>query len=209
MHRHLEKTNREKYFRKVGIDPDRVVTADLAHGAKIVCVSNEAAGTTIVGADGLMTNTTNLFLSATAADCFLVYFYDPVARVVGIVHAGWRGLLAGVVRSMVQTMISNFRIDARNVLVGIGPGIRECHFEISPDDKIKYNAYSDFVLRRNDKIFVDLPGIIKTQLQEYMIPKEYIEDNGACTFCEEKEYFSYRRDKPKEVQPMVGYVGLT
>ena len=105
-------------------------------------------------------------------------------------------------------MVTNFKTDTQDILVGIGPGIRKCHFEISPGDKIKYGAYPDFVLERDNKIFIDLAGIIKTQLQDNGILKEHIEDSGVCTYCEEKEYFSYRRDKPKEVQPMVGYIGL-
>jgi len=208
MHRRLERSNREKYFRKIGISPDRVVTAVLAHGAKVALVSGKAAGTTADDADGLITDEKDLFLSVTAADCFILYFSDPAKNVVGIVHVGWRGLLAGIVKNIVQAMVTNFKTDTQDILVGIGPGIRKCHFEISPGDKIKYGAYPDFVLERDNKIFIDLAGIIKTQLQDNGILKEHIEDSGVCTYCEEKEYFSYRRDKPKEVQPMVGYIGL-
>jgi polyphenol oxidase len=208
MHRHLEKKNREKYFNIIGIDPMRVVTADAVHGANVAVVSDEEAGTMIVKTDGLVTDSKNLFLSATAADCFLLFFYDPMKNTVGIAHAGWRGLIAGVIENTIDALIKNFGTAPENILASISPGIRKCHFEISRADKEKFFKYPDFVLEKNDKIFVDLPGIIKIKLQSKNITIAHTEDSGICTYCNEKEYFSYRRDKPKDVQVQVGYIGL-
>lgn len=208
MHRYLEKRNREKYFSVIGIDPARVITADLVHGANTVAVSDEEAGTMIVKTDGLVTDTRDLFLSATAADCFLIFFYDPVKNSVGIAHAGWRGLLAGVVENTVDALVKKFGAVSRDLLAGVSPGIRKCHFEISQTDKEKFREYPDFIFEKDGKIFVDLPGIIKTKLRNENISPNHTEDSNMCTYCNEKEYFSYRRDKPKSLQVQVGYIGL-
>ena len=208
MHRHFEKGNRERYFQKIGIDSARVVTSDLVHGAGVVIVSDEEAGTMVADTDGLITNTKNLFLSATGADCFILYLYDPEKNAIGITHAGWRGLLAGIVKNATNAMVLNFGTVPQKLLVGIGPGIRQCHFEISRENKNKYEKYPELVLERDGKCFVDLPGIIKLHFREGGVKDWHIEDSNVCTYCDENEYFSYRRDKPKEVEPMVGHIGL-
>lgn len=208
LNRHLEKNNRKKYFREIKVDPDRVVTADLIHGANVVSVSDKEAGTMITKTDGLVTGSKNLFLSATAADCFLLYFYDPSKNIIGIAHAGWRGLLADVVENTIDALIKNFDVAPKNILVGISPGIRKCHFEISSIDKKKFNKYYDFIFEKDGKVFVSLPDIIKAKLLNRDIFAEQIEDSNTCTYCNERDYFSYRRDKPKDVQVQVGYIGL-
>jgi len=208
MSRRLEKGNRNSYFRKEAIDPQNVVTADLIHGGKIEKVTGIQAGTYISNSDGLTTDTKNLFLSATGADCSLLYFYDHENKAIGITHVGWRGLLAGVVVNTVKSFTENFASSPENLLVGISPGIRSCHFKISSSDTIKYKEYPDFIFERGDKTFIDLVGIIKSQLFRKGVSEKNIEDSGICTYCNEQDFFSYRRDKPKEVQPMVGYIGL-
>lgn len=208
MNRRLEKDNRKKYFTSINIDSGRVVTADLVHGASVVEVSNKEAGTMIAKTDGLVTDSKNLFLSATAADCFLLYFYDPMKNVVGIAHAGWRGLLAGVVDNVISALIKNFSLVSQDIIVSISPGIRECHFEISPKDRGKFEEYAKFILERDNKVFVSLPDIIKNKLSNKGVLAEHIEDCNICTYCNEKDFFSYRRDKPNDVQVQVGYIGL-
>ena len=208
MHRHLEMENRVLYFRRMTINPSRVVTADLVHGGRVERVGDTAANTFISNSDGLITNTENLFLSATGADCFLLYFYDPKKNAVGITHVGWRGLLAGVVKNTAKAFVKSFDTSPQELLIGISPGIRACHFEISSSDKIQYQKYPSFIFERDNKVFVDLAGIIKSQLLDKGVLKKHIEDNGRCTYCNEEEFFSYRRDTPKEVQPMIGYIGL-
>ncbi len=208
MNRHTQKGNREAYFRKIGIDPERVVTADLIHGAKVEKVGKESGGKMIQGADSLVANGKKLFVSATGADCFLLYFCDPVKQVAGIAHSGWRSLLSGVVKNTLEVMICDFGSSSRDILAGISPGIGKCHFEISPDDKIKYKNYPKFILERNEKIYIDLPGIAKLQLKQGGILEENIADSGICTYCDKENYFSFRRDKPKEIQPMIGYIGF-
>ena len=208
MHRHFEKSNRERYFRKIGIAPDHVVTANLAHGANVAKVSEGVAGTMISDTDGLVTGTKNLFLSATSADCFLLYFYDPAKKAVGIAHGGWRGVLVGIVGNTVSAFEKNFHIDPKDLLVGVAPGIRECHFEIRPDHKKDFGAYAKHISLKNGKVFVNLSGIIIEQLRDAGILREHIEDSGICTHCETEKYFSYRRDKPEVPHLMIGYIGL-
>lgn len=83
--------NREIYFSQPGISLDRLVSADLVHGNNIQMVNKNQAGKIISNTDAIVTNTENLFLTITVADCFPVYFYEPVSKVVALAHIGWRG----------------------------------------------------------------------------------------------------------------------
>jgi copper oxidase (laccase) domain-containing protein len=93
--------------------------------------------------------------------------------------------------------------------VGIGPGIRKCHFDIKPENAQYYNTYPDVIERKENTIFVDLPAIIKTELNKNGVSVEYVEDNKLCTYCLEDTYFSYRRDKPQQVHAMIAYIGIS
>lgn len=207
MHRHLEKENRERYWRMIGIDPRWVVTADLNHGIGAVKVGEKEGGAMIPETDALVTKEKNVFLSATAADCALLYLYDPKKEIVGIAHAGWRGILKEMPKVIIRKMKDEFGSNLEDIYVGISPAIQKCHFKISPEDAELFKEYPRQILEE-DGVFVDLPGIIKTQLLAVGIQRKNIEDKGICTACEKNTYFSYRRDKPKDVQPMLGYIGM-
>lgn len=208
MSRHTETENRNKFFNQKNLDPQKVVTADLEHGNKVRLVGKSDAGKMIVSCDGLISDEKNLFLSATGADCFLLYFFDPVKNAIGIAHVGWRGLLSGIVENSVSAFGNNFQSNPADVLVGIGRGIRNCHFEISREDVGLFSNYPEQILNRSDNVFVDLPEIIKTKLLASGIKLENIEDCGECTSCLPDKYFSYRRDKPVRPEVMVGYIGM-
>ena len=145
-----------------------------------------------------------MLLTVTVADCFPVYFYDPKTKTIGIAHSGWRGTVGNIAGITIKAMGSS----AADILVGVGPGIQACHFEIKENILDNFVNYKYAVRRKGTKIFVDLPRIIKTQLPEAGILESNIENLGECTYCNKNSYFSYRRDKPRLVQAMIAYIGL-
>lgn len=209
MHRYTERANREKYFKANGINPEYVVTADSVHGAQTTVVSDKERGLIIAKTDSLITNSKNVFLAVTAADCFLLYFFDPLKEVIGLAHVGWRGLLNGVVENTIISLIKNFGVNSQNLLIGISPGIRQCHFEISSTDKEKFKEYSKFIFEKNDKTFISLSDIIKIKLLNKDVLTKHLEDSNVCTYCRDKEYFSYRRDHSEQTKVQVGFIGLS
>lgn len=202
----LNLENRKRFFEKVGIDKNRIIAAEIVHGNKVEIV-DKFSKDFITGADGLLTRDEDVFLSITVADCIPVFIYEPQAKIVGIAHCGWRGILAGVIESLIKK-ISEADGKIENLKIYLGPGINVCHFEISEDILDKFSNFSDFVIRKDGKIFVDLKGIIKKQLTELGINSENIEDNQECTMENEQKYFSFRRDKPEKVEAMVAVIGI-
>jgi polyphenol oxidase len=198
--------NREKFFAKQGIEVNRAVSAELVHKTKVVVI-DDVSQSIISGADALVTKEKNIFLSVTVADCLPVFFYDPVAKVIGITHAGWRGLIDGVIDKTLETL-KNCGAQTENIFAAFGPSIRECHFEIQADILPQFAKYEKYIFERDGKTFVDLEGIAKNQLQAAGIQEMNIETSSLCTFCEKEKFFSYRRDKPEKLQVMLAVIGM-
>lgn len=199
--------NRRRFAERAGFAYDRLVSAELTHGTHVHTATEEDAGTIIPSCDGLVTDVPGLILSVTGADCFPVYFVDPVERAVGIAHAGWRGITAGIVAATMQRFVE-FGADPAQLLVGIGPGIRACHFEINEDVFSHFSGFGEAVIERDDKTFADLPLMIRRALEREGVPPSNVEEMGECTFELVSKYFSRRRDREGELQAMMAYLTL-
>ncbi|KKP93036.1 MAG: hypothetical protein US25_C0030G0006 [Candidatus Moranbacteria bacterium GW2011_GWE1_36_7] len=201
----LNLENRKRFFQKIGISKNKIIAAEIVHGNKVEIV-NEASPGMVLGVDGLIAKSNNVFLSVTIADCIPVYFYEPRQKIIAIVHCGWRGIIDGVIENAMSKILE-LGSKAEDVNVAMGPGINACHFEIRDDVLEKFSNYSEFIVRRNEKIFIDLKGIIRKQLSDFNVVTENIEDNRECTM-ESDRYFSFRRDKPEKVEAMIAIIGI-
>ncbi|MFA6296708.1 MAG: peptidoglycan editing factor PgeF [Patescibacteria group bacterium] len=201
--------NRKKYFDIFGIDLKKVVMQNQVHGTHISLVSKKDCGkgvfspdSYIDNSDGLVTKDKNVFLVCYTADCLPVTFFDPKLKICGIAHSGWKGTLGNISGKM----IGEFKKMGSNVLdiiVYIGPAIGKCCYEVSEakDDRIKlfenlakeFKA-DNFVVKENDKIYLDLKRIVKTELLDSGVKNENIEISKICTSCDDK-FPSYHRDK--------------
>jgi polyphenol oxidase len=198
--------NRSKFFTSIG--PGPVVSTEIVHGNTPAIVSVAQNGRVIGGADGLVTADKNFYLTLTVADCFPVYFLDPAKNIVGLAHAGWRGILSGIISNILKTMTNGLKSNPRDILVAVGPGIQKHHFEIKRDILNKFRRYAEFA-ERDDKILVNLPGIIRRQILDFGVLNANIEVSDECTFCLSDKYFSFRRGGPQKIEAMAAYIGMT
>ena len=145
--------------------------------------------------DALVTSDNSLILGITTADCLPIIFYDPVNQVIGIAHAGWKGLVKGVIQNTVKKMIS---LGAQNKSIKsiIGPCIRVKSYEVNEEfvNKLK-TQYQRFAIRQTQKIYFDLPKLAKYILSESNISS--VHDIKKNTFLD-KNYFSFRESKKKK-----------
>lgn len=198
--------HRAAFFKKKEIGHHAVCR--LAHGTKIQKITPADDGQIIWNVDGLITRERDFFLCLTVADCLPVYFWDEEGQAVGIAHAGWRGLLAGILPKMVQAFRDEFSISPATLLAAIGPGIHQCHFEVKEDFLPEFEPYSEHVLRENDKIFVDLYGIAQEQLGKAGLLPQSVSETGECTYCLADKYFSHRREaKESPIDVQMAYIG--
>ncbi len=196
--------NRKRYFSKVGVDFNRIIFASLQHGNRVTVVDKSYLGKTISPSDALVTDKENICLAVTVSDCVPLFFYNKKG-VVGIAHAGWRGVVLNISGEVVKIMREKFSLNPKNIKVYIGPHLKKCHFEVQQDVLDKFKDYLHSIERKDGRIFISLEAILKKQLHNVGIPSENIETSPDCTHCSGK-YFSFRRDKPKSVTSQVAYI---
>ncbi len=201
--------NKKRFFKKLGITDDLVVSAGLVHGHKIKIVFAKDRGKTIAKTDGLITADKNIFLALTVADCLPIFLYDFKKEIIGLIHAGWRSLAKGIISSAIEKFISDFGSRPQNILAGIGPGIGSCHFEIKEDVLNKFKEFLPAALiERKNKTYLDLKKIAVSQLLESNLLREHIEISPECTYCLNKRYFSFRRDKSDPLETMLAVAAM-
>lgn len=201
----LTKRERLHFFRDLGVSIDRTTGCSLIHGTRVQQVdTGERRPLFFHHADGLYTLDVSRVLTITGADCFPLFAVDPVTRVVGLCHAGWRGAVDGILPELLTQMTKRLRALVENLLVVIGPGIRACHFEVKMD--VWSNVQEIYQIKREGKTFLDLPRLLTDQALEFGIQADHLEDTNVCTVCD-TSYFSYRRDKPREIEAQMAYLG--
>jgi purine-nucleoside/S-methyl-5'-thioadenosine phosphorylase / adenosine deaminase len=127
------------------------------------------------------------------ADCLPVLFCDRAGSVVAAAHAGWRGLLAGVLESAVGAM----KVDATNILAWLGPAIGAQCFEVGAEVQEAFiaadpSASLAFTPKAGDKWLCDIYLLARQRLQRLGITG--ISGGESCTVSEPWRFFSYRRD---------------
>jgi YfiH family protein len=190
----------ENHRRALGVlalRPNEVVSPYQVHGARVGLVGRAHAGTVQAATDALVTAEPEVPVLMRFGDCTPILFFDPVQRVVGMAHAGWRGVVAGSAAATVRTMVQRLGCDPGDVWVGIGPTIGPCCYEVGAEvaEAVKSACLpgTDVTRRVNGRLHLDLPGAVRAQLQA--IGVERIEDAGLCTACRVDEFFSHRAER--------------
>ncbi len=157
--------------------------------------------------DGLITNKENIFLCTTSADCTSILLYDPVKKVVGNIHSGWRGTLKKIGQKAVKKMITEFHSRPEDIICFICPHIRKCHFEVEEDVMNMFKKEFSYTKRLNDiialgrrkenvqKYNIDTTLINYIILEEVGIKEKNIVDSGICTVCKSQYFHSHRAEK--------------
>ncbi len=149
-------------------------------------------------ADGVFTDKRGFVISVRTADCLPIFLYD--SKVVALLHAGWRGLLAGIINRFFAEVRDFDKVSAKAV---IGPAIGPCCFSVGPEVAILFNSgYSE---RRFGKLFMDLGRFAVDALAESGI--KYIYRYEHCTACEPAIYHSFRQEGVKTGQ-MLAFMSL-
>ena len=162
---------------------------DQEHG---VCVRNvDGFDGDIDRCDGLVTSERGVRLWVRTADCLPILMSDEVLGIIGILHAGWRGVLGGILKVGVKKFLEEYGSKARDLKVSIGPGIRGCCYEVSKDVA---SGFGYGVIERKGRIFLDLgEEMIGQALELGMDRGKILTRSYRCTACH-GEYWSYRRD---------------
>jgi hypothetical protein len=197
--------NRKKFFVGLGLESSNAVLAGLSHSNNVTIVGEGERGQRIENTDGLITNVPGVILTITSADCLPIFFFDKEKGVIGLAHAGWRGVESNIVSKVIEKMKSELGSKHENITVKIGPHIKSCHFEIKEDLVEKFSKYKNFMTISNGVVRLDLSSVVREQLKVEGVKSGNIDVGDECTYCLPDKYDSFRRDKPKNVEVMVSY----
>ena len=159
------------------------------HSSKCIDAANIDS---IIEADASFTSKVGVVCAIMTADCLPVFISNKDGTMVGLAHAGWRGLISGVI----ENLIKSFNSDGDNLLVHLGPAISKESFEVGEEVRRLYlaenNNFERSFMTKNNKIFLDLYDAARVILDGFQI--ESISGGDRCTFRESSDFFSYRRD---------------
>jgi polyphenol oxidase len=149
-------------------------------------------------ADALLSDKKELLLSVRVADCVPILLASADGRAVAAVHAGWRGIMLGVIPAALGAMRERYGVAPGKLLAAIGPCISAEHFEVGPEvaDAFDKADLSHAVIRTGfPKPHIELARACAAQLERAGVPAGSIDRTDRCTYRDADEFFSHRRDK--------------
>lgn len=145
-------------------------------------------------ADASFTVQANVVCAVLTADCLPVLVCAADGRVVGVAHAGWRGLAAGVIEALVAPMRQQ---TAAPMMAWLGPAIGPAVFQVGPEVRQVFvdhdpAAVADFIADDTDRFRADLFGLARRRLRAAGIDQVF--GGGLCTASSLERFYSYRRE---------------
>jgi polyphenol oxidase len=205
--------NRHRMAAGFGASLEDFVFARQVHGAEVRVVGQADRGSgafglddAIAGADALVTGTPGVVLAILTADCVPIVLHDPVAGVLGCVHAGWRGTVAGVTAAALAAMQA---LGSRpsDVIAGIGPAVAAARYQVGPEVRLAVTqafgpAAASFIRpdTHPDRWLLDLWAANRHALVEVGVPAPQIHTTtlptGPISLADPGHFFSDRTARP-------------
>lgn len=167
------------------------------HGAEAVEVT---AAREAVSADALITKIPELACCVLTADCLPVFFAARNGKEVAVAHAGWRGLVAGILENTVEKLST----PAEELLAYLAPAIGPCHFEVGKEVRDQFVAQAKtnaaagdiencfLASGKTEKYMADLYALARYRLRELGL--QSVTGGSECTFCDSNRHYSFRRE---------------
>ena len=170
--------------------PSEPIWLRQVHGTDVVYADQASC---LPQADAAVARTANAVCTVMTADCLPLLLCDRAGTVVAAVHAGWRGLLAGVIEAAIQHM----KVPAIDILVWLGPAIGPEAFEVGSEVRDAFIALDiatekAFIPNGDAKWLADIYLLARIRLQRQGIMS--IHGGDLCTYKDARRFFSYRRD---------------
>jgi len=193
--------NRIRSFKALGRAPYSIHDVWQVHSADVVYAgAPRSLDTDYQKADILLTDNPQVTLFMRFADCTPILLYDPVRKVIGIVHSGWLGTVRSAARVAAEAMQERYGSNPADILAAIGPSIGPDHYEIGEDViaqvRNTFGANADSLLKEHgESIHFNLWEANRILLEDAGV--EQIEIASICTACHPDDWFSHRGEKGK------------
>lgn len=203
-----EEAVRENFRRigaSMGVSCEDMVFSQQTHTTNVRVVTEQDRGMGMTrpleysDVDGLVTNVPGLCLVTFYADCVPLYILDPVQKVIGLSHSGWRGTVGKIGKKTVEMMTKEYGSDPKDILVAVGPSICQDCYEVSEDVIQQFRQNFDpiywdriFYQKDNGKYQLNLWAANACVFQESGILKEHMAVTNVCTHCNSDVLYSHR-----------------
>lgn len=201
------------------VTPQPVACVHQVHGGTVVRLPAESADwrpfleiepEARPEADSLITDQRSVTVAVSVADCLPILIADPVHGAVAAVHGGWRSLAGGIIESTIEAMATEFGTEPSDLVVGVGPGIGPCCFEVgpeviealaargcgnaarAPDPAAELVGGASAAARA--KPHADLMAVTRAALGNSGVAADQIDEAALCTLCHSDFLWSYRQD---------------
>ena len=168
------------------------------HGARAVDAADAALASSPLEADAAFTDRPGVVAVAMMADCLPVLLADARGRGVAVAHAGWRGLVAGVIQASVRALRERVGDPSAGLIAYLGPAIGPDHFEVGSEVRDAActslaGAAAFFVPHGSGKYLADLFALGRLALAQVGVDAVF--GGGICTYCDADRFYSHRRDR--------------
>src|SRR5205814_10625240 len=176
---------------QMGVSPEQLVNVHQVHSPDAVVATGPWQNPSRPKADAIVTRAEGLAIGVTTADCGPVLLVDPIARVIGAAHAGWKGALTGIVETTIDAM-EKLGAERSETVAAIGPLIRQPSYAVGSEFVVRFieqdadNAVFFLPAARDGHSMFDLAGFIRMRLENAGILM--IDDLDVDTYSDERCY---------------------
>jgi len=186
--------------KKLNCEKKPIVALNQNHGNKVVCFNNQKDVKNKIIGDAIITTLKNVGISVLTADCVPILFYNPKKKIVGCVHAGWKGALNRIIENTVDKFLE-LNSNTRDLVAAIGPCINHHYYEVGHDFYKKFvdqnkNNQQFFIVLNDKKYLFNIRSYINAKLIRLGINN--IDHIEMDTFSNKENFFSYRRSKKND-----------
>ncbi|MCV0427881.1 MAG: peptidoglycan editing factor PgeF [Roseibium sp.] len=188
--------NRGRVAGELGVDASMLASPYQIHSPDVISLNGPFVEGQDRKADALVTSAQGLAIGVSTADCGPVLFADPVSKVLGAAHSGWKGAITGILENTVSAMEA-LGANRNSIVAVLGPTISQKAYEVGPEFQERFtqganeNARFFVPSERSGHFMFDLPAFISARLE--VIGLGQVVDMGLCTYGDEERFFSYRR----------------
>ena len=191
--------NKQRLAGAIGVRVEDITFTHQTHTVNVAVVREEDRGRRFMETDGMVTDVPGICLVTFYADCVPLYLVDPVRKVIGLSHSGWRGTVNRMGQVTLEKMQEVYGTDPKDVVAAIGPSICQDCYEVSEDvidrfkDSFSRKDWKDLFYRKeNGKYQLNLWRANELVFWEAGILPEHIAVTNLCTHCNPDILFSHR-----------------
>lgn len=196
--------NLNRLAQKINLPVENIIFPYQTHGNEVFIVDKDFLNLNsnnrsllLSGKDALVTNLPEICIGVTTADCVPITFYDPNQKVIAVAHAGWRGTLQNIVRNTIDVMIQHYGSKAADIYAVIGPSISVEAYrvgeELYQNFKLAGFPVHDIFKTIDAKLHLDLWRANQWLLEQIGVPSNQTQISGLCSFKNNEDFFSARR----------------